>query len=108
MARPRLFYPIRGMISVCRMAKDAIRATNMTQRTFVCFKRRLLFAFLVGIVKLRDLMSRELGLDFLKGSRFSMYTAEAERGEGYGPILGPERDGSRFYALCFGELLERR
>jgi hypothetical protein len=61
MARPRLLYPMRGMIPLYRMATDVIWAT-----------------------------------------------AVAERGEGYEPILGPERDGSRFYALCFGELLERK
>jgi hypothetical protein len=37
-----------------------------------------------------------------------MHASEAGRGEGYKTLLDPEWDGSRFYALCFTELLERR
>ena len=39
---------------------------------------------------------------------FSPYASETKGGKGHDDLLSTERDGRRIYALCIGELLERR
>ena len=81
---------------------------DVTQRTSTHTKSRIFNELLMAKIKPRKSLSREPGWELVKDFRFLMHASEAGRGEGYETLLDPEWDGSGFYALCFGELLEGR